>query len=109
MMHVTYDGKSVLMGDDAATLLMEYAAELGTRNAADVVNIEAVNIDGNSLTVAYLVNGSSELTAETTTATLEAPGSEEAVAYMRERIELLRNPPPAQPYIDDAPDTALDI
>lgn len=67
MMHVTYDGKSVLMHDDPATLLLEYAAELGSRHSADVVNVKAVNLDGNVLTIGYLLNDSSGLTAETTT------------------------------------------
>lgn len=109
MMHVTYDGKSVLMHDDPATLLLEYAAELGSRHSADVVNVEAVNLDGNVLTVGYLLNDSSELTAETTTSGLDVPPNEEAVAYMRERIETLRNPPPSQPYTDDEPAPGYDI
>lgn len=108
MMHVTYDGKSVLMHDDPAALLLEYAAELGSSHSADVVNIKAVNLDGNVLTIGYLLNDSSELTAESTTSGLDVPPDEEAVAYMRDRIEALRNPPTSQPYTADEPGPGYD-
>lgn len=110
MMHVTYDGKSVLMDDDAATLLLQYAAEVGRHRTADVVNVAVVNTDGNALTVTYLLNGSSELTAETTTSELPAPANDEAVSYMRDRIGALQNPPLVQPEDDvdpPAPDPEL--
>jgi hypothetical protein len=112
MKHVTYANKSMFMDDDAADLLAEYAAVLGTNAQADTVEIHAVGIDGNEVDVTFVLNSSSDLVVETTNSEMVPPINDAAVAQMREAIRRLTAPAEIQPqterdglrpgqYIDD--------
>jgi hypothetical protein len=99
MKHVNFGDKSLLMGDDAADSLLEYASLLAQDSSADTVTVQAVGPDGNTVDVALLLNSSSIMAVESTNSTMDAPENTEAVRYMQERIDRLQTPTvrPANP------------
>lgn len=108
MKHVTYSNKSLLFGDEAADVLMEYAALLAHLGDADKVDVRAITSEGAETVATFLLDPGANLMAESATVQVEEPDNAEAIAYMRSRIELLTNPPAATPdtevwpeYIDD--------
>jgi hypothetical protein len=46
MQHVTFADKSLLVGDDAALLLLEYAAAVAGNDEGDTVMLNAIGSDG---------------------------------------------------------------
>jgi len=94
--HVTYSEKSLLMDDQAADTLLEYARLLGESSGADTVTVRAIGVDGNTVDAAFLLNDSSVMMVESTNSTVEAPDNSEAVRYMQERIDHLNRPPEVQ-------------
>ncbi|KQZ86062.1 hypothetical protein ASD56_07305 [Microbacterium sp. Root166] len=92
MKHVTYAEKSLLMDDEAADSLLEYARVLALASRADTVSVRAIGSDGNTVDAAFLLNEASIMIVESTNSTVEAPDNREAVQYMQERIDRLRNP-----------------
>lgn len=96
MKHITYGSKSLLVGDDAADLLLEYAATLTAGNPGDTVRLNAVSPDGNTVEVTVLLNGNTDLIAESTHSQVVPPSNEEAVTYLRQRLSAHHHPPHAQ-------------
>jgi hypothetical protein len=92
MKHVTYGEKSLLMGDDAADVLLEYARLLADNAKADTVTIRSISPDGNTVDASFLLNVSSVLMTESTNSEVDPPDNEEAVADMRDRIDALLRP-----------------
>jgi hypothetical protein len=95
MKHVTFGTKSMLIGDVAAEMLLEYAALIAELGGGDTVDLHAVNGDGNAVTASFLLDSGTPLMAETTVSSLPEPDNDEAVAYMTHEIaeihaELLR-------------------
>ena len=89
--------KSLLMGDEVADCLLEYAQLLAANSTADTVTVRAISPDGNTIDAAFLLNAASVMMAESTNSTVEAPANEEAVQYMEDRIDRLLHPPSVQP------------
>lgn len=110
MKHVSYADKPVLVGDDAADTLIEYARALAENGGADTVTLRAVSPDGNSVEATYLLNSSTILMVETTNSDLEPPDNAEVVRSMRDRIEALDRPlsPEAAPPFVEAPQDFAD-
>lgn len=96
MKHVMYGEKSLLMADESADVLIEYAGVVAETAGGDTVRMQAVGNDGNKVEVTFLLNAGTVLVVETATAAFDPPSNEEAVQYMRARMERVRNPPPAQ-------------
>jgi hypothetical protein len=97
MKHVTVAEKSLLMGDDVADCLLEYSRLLGQDSQVDAVTVRGIGPDGNTVDVSILLNAATMLVIESTNTTVEAPGNDEAVRYMQERIDRIINPPEARP------------
>jgi hypothetical protein len=97
MKHVMFAEKSLLMGDEVADCLLEYARLLAENSAADNVTIRAISPDGNTIDAALLLNASSVMMAESTNSTVEPPSNDEAVKYMQDRIDRLLHPPSVMP------------
>ena len=95
--HITFAEKSLFVDDEAADCIVEYATLLGTAHTADTVRIRAIGSDGNEVEADFVLNESVDLMSESTTADASAPSNEEAVAYMRRQIEILRHGVPAHP------------
>lgn len=106
--------KSLLIGDEAADLLLEYAALLAQIGRGDSVRIRAIGVDGDEVTVGFLLNSGTVLLVETSTSTLPEPDNAGVARYMRQRLDsysgnLDQSPDPfGDPgqTEDDAPQTA---
>lgn len=90
MKHLTFADKSLLVGDEAADLLVEYAKVLGQQRAADSIELRAIGSDGDDVVATFLLNAASSLIAETTTSHLPEPDNAKAEEYMHARILHLR-------------------
>lgn len=99
--HITFADTSVFVDDETADCLTEYAALLGTENIADTVTVNVMGPDGNDSEATFVLNAATNLIAESTNSHAQMSGNEEAVSYMRNRIDLLRNPP--SPRYDEGP------
>ncbi|WP_431792511.1 hypothetical protein [Microbacterium paraoxydans] len=97
MKHVTYGEKSILMGDDAADVLLEYSRIVADGGHADTVSFRSISPDGNTGLASFLLNASTVLMVETTNSALEAPDNDEEVAEVRRRIDAILRPAPAEP------------
>lgn len=104
MKHVTFSDKSLLVNDEAADLLMQYAALVAGRAEADIVHLRGISSDGNVVTATFLLNSGSPLMAESTNSDLAGPDNTGAIEYMRQRISLLSSPPPVRPVGETIPD-----
>ena len=102
MKHVTTADKSLLIGDEAAVLLVEYAALLGQRQSADDVRLRAYGDDGDPVEVIFLLNSGTTLMVESSGSTVPEPDNTAALEYMRSRIQFLTSPPEVQPMEADA-------
>src|ERR1700709_602410 len=100
MKHITYSDKSVLVGDEAADALLEYAALLGRKTSADTVQLAIIGPDGNEGVATFLLNSGAVIMAESTNSALPEPDNSEALAYMKERIASGNPPPSAHPAND---------
>jgi hypothetical protein len=87
MKHITGAEKSLLVGDEAADLLLEYASFLGNGRMVDTVKLSAYGSDGEEVTATFLLNDGVTIIAESTRSTLPEPDNAEAVAYMRQAID----------------------
>lgn len=96
MKHVTFADKSLLMGDDAADTLMEYARLIADTQHADTVTLSSISTDGNTVDVSFLLNSNTVLVIETTNSATEPPGNGPAVREMQARIDAITRPVNAQ-------------
>jgi hypothetical protein len=101
MKHVKFAEKSLLMDDQVADSLLEYAKTLAEYSRTDIVALRAISPDGNTVEAEFLLNDSSTMLVESTNSTMSTPDNSDAVRYMRERIDALTNPPSSQPEASD--------
>lgn len=94
MKHITYAEKSLLLGDDAADTLIEYAAVLATHGRGDSVTLRALSSDGDEVEATFLLTAGAPLMAESATTRLPEPENAEAILGMRDRIGRLETPEP---------------
>ena len=87
MKHVTFAEKSLLVGDEAADLLLEFARLIGQRGGSDLVTMRAIGPDGNDVDATFLINASTVMMAETASAWLTEPDNADAEVYMTARID----------------------
>ncbi|MFK4836017.1 hypothetical protein ACI3KY_09830 [Microbacterium sp. ZW T2_14] len=109
MKHVSYADKPLLMGDDAADTLLEYARLVADNERADTVTLNAISPDGNTVEASFLLDVSTILMVESTNSEMEPPDNTEVVQEMRERIDAITRPVSVDaqepPYSDsDLPD-----
>jgi hypothetical protein len=100
MKHVTFADKSLLMGDDAADVLLEYARLIADTSGADSVTVRAISPDGNTVDAGFLLNANSILMIESTNSEIEAPDNSEIVQEIRGRIEAITRPVTPRPADD---------
>ena len=109
MKHITFGDKSLLVGDQATDLLLQYASLLASESNADTVTLRAIGPDGNETEATFLLDTGVPLMAETTISSLPELDNAEAVAYMQERIMLLSSPPPVRPHDETMPENYEDL
>ena len=98
MKHLTYAEKSLLVGDDTADLLLEYAAALGTAGQADTVKVQAMSSDGDDVEATFLLGEGAPLMAETSTTKVPEPDNTDTDAYLRDKIQVLTHPPVGESF-----------
>lgn len=108
MKHVTYGEKSLIVGDEAADLMMSYAAALGQNATADTVDLNAISSDGDQVVATFLLNEGSSVMVESTNSTWPEPNNDESIAYMKDRMKLLVSPPFAQTEPSNGQDLSTD-
>ena len=89
MHHLTYAGKNLILGDDAATTLLRYAADLANRQRSDVVELEAIDSTGEHTTASLVIGDGHDLVAETVHSELPEPDNTARIAEIRTRSERL--------------------
>jgi hypothetical protein len=76
MKHVTTADKSLLIGDEAAEMLVSYAALLGQHNSADDVTLSAYGSDGDPVEVTFLLNSGTTLVIESSESEVPEPDNQ---------------------------------
>jgi hypothetical protein len=102
MKHITFADKNFFVDDETSDAIVEYCAMLGAQHTADTVRIRGVGGDGNEVEADFVLNSATNLIAETTNSKMTPPQNEEAVRYMRERMDVLRLGPRALPLESDS-------
>jgi hypothetical protein len=102
MKHVTYAAKSLLVGDEMADVLLEYAAQLSSDGDGKALNVRAISGDGDEVVATFLLSGGVPLMAETTTSTLPEPDNVELVGRIRAEISRRRSPQETEPHDEPA-------
>jgi hypothetical protein len=103
MKHLTYSDKSLLVGDEAADVLLEYSAVLGKHGTADTVTLHGFGADADEVDATFVLNQGTVLMAETSHTSMEEPDNAEAVMEMREKILRLTSPSPVTPNDETMP------
>lgn len=80
-------GKSLLLGDRAADLLLAYAALVAQVRRGDHVSVRAIREDGDEVEVGVLLNSGSVLVIESSTSPLPEPDNTAAIAYMTAQLD----------------------
>lgn len=106
MQHINFSDTSLLVGDEATGLLLEYAAALGANDMADTVTLRAISSSGDDIVATFLLNAGSALIAESATTTAPEPDNALAIDYMRDRLRLISRPPQ---IVGDDPDGEIDF
>jgi hypothetical protein len=97
MKHVTYADKSVLVGDEAADTLTEYAALLARHESADTVTLHAYGADSDDVDATFVLDAGTILMSETTHSSIPEPDNSDEIMRMREQMLRLSSPNPVQP------------
>jgi hypothetical protein len=101
MMHVTFSDQTLLVGDEIAELVIEYAAALTRTGGADTVKVQAYGSDGDKVVATLLLDSGASLMAKTTHSDLPDPDNTEAAAYIRRNLSAVSASSTALP-LDDA-------
>jgi hypothetical protein len=86
MKHVTVSEKSLLMGDDVADVLLEYAKVLADAGRADRVTVRVIGPDGNEVDIDLLLDSGTTIVAESTNSTANTPDNRDNIADLRQRL-----------------------
>ncbi|MCU1481837.1 MAG: hypothetical protein JWQ19_2623 [Subtercola sp.] len=104
MKHITFGDKSLLVGDEVADTLLDYAALLTREASGDTVQVAAISSDGDAVTASFLLGSGVSMMAETTHSDLPEPENAEIVKYMKEAMMRALVRPTVMPAdIDDLP------
>jgi hypothetical protein len=97
MKHVTYADKSLLVGDEAADTLLEYARLVAENHGVETVTLRSVGADGDEVETSFLLTTSSDLLIQSHNSDQTEPDNTDAIARMRARIEEMTRPAYAEP------------
>lgn len=91
MKHILLADKSLLVGDEAADLLLSYAGLIAEVGRGDTVTLHAIDQAGDSVVAGVLLNSGTALVTQTTTSTIPEPDNAQVIRYMRDRIASYRS------------------
>lgn len=100
MKHVIYSEKSLLVDDDAAVTLIEYARVLALHGSSDTVTLAALGSDGMVVDATFLLTASTALMVESADSAIEPPDNTIVTNEMIERIRVLTAPNRGVPETD---------
>lgn len=89
-MILSFVGKSLLVGDEVAELVLEYAAALIRSGGADTVRLTAYGAGGDEVQAVLLLSQGVSVMAETSKTDKPEPDNRDIVSYMRERLARCR-------------------
>jgi hypothetical protein len=92
MKHLTFADKSLLLDDETADALVEYAALLVQHDSADTVDVHAFGADGDEVDAKLLLSSGAPIMVETSQTSLPDPDNREALAYIRSASARLSHP-----------------
>ena len=95
MKQVTFASNSLLMGNDAADMLMEYARLIADSSRADSVTLSGISHEGDTVVASFLLNGSVSLMTESLNSAAEPPDNIAAMKDLQSRIDAISRPPRA--------------
>lgn len=93
MKHLQFGSKSLFVDDEAAEALIDYAAHVAQLRTGDRVDLRGYSEEGNRITTTFLLNGGTNLVAETTNLPFEDVDNSEAIAYLQGRTRELEFSP----------------
>ena len=93
MKRVSYCGESFLTTDGAADALLELVVAFPGGHDSELLQLPAVNSDGDEMVVQVVVGPGSELISVPEESTAGEPDTIETVAYLRDRMRTLTIPP----------------
>jgi len=96
MKRITYSDKSVLVGDEAAETLVDYAAMIARIGSAGSITLAAIGANGDEIEATFLLTQGTILMAETTTSTAPEPDNVHAIQYMNDRLYAILSPTQVQ-------------
>jgi len=113
MKHLTYADQSVLIGDEAADVLIRFSALLAEKGHADAVSLNVFSNEGDAIVASFVLGSGTNLMTASTNSTIPEPDNEEGIAVMNKKIERLVSSRTAEPSSDAWPaaeefDTHLD-
>ncbi|MCU1569373.1 MAG: hypothetical protein JWR33_114 [Naasia sp.] len=106
---MTFADKDLLIGDEAAMVLLEYAAALSRSGQADTVTLQAYSGDGDEVEASFLLTQGTPIMAETSHNKLPEPDNAGAIEYMQRGLMRLSSPSPVMPEHDAMPDNYEDL
>jgi len=103
MKHLTYADQSVLIGDEAADVLIRFSALLAEKGHADAISLNVLGEDGDATEASFVIGSGTNLMTASTNSTIPEPDNEKGLAVMHEKIERLLSPRIAEPSNDTWP------
>ena len=103
MKHLTFADKNLLIDDALADALMDYVDVLLEHGTGDTVDFHALGSDGDEVTASIVMSAGMPLMTESSRNALPEPDNAEAVAYIEERMALLRPATRTEAAADEAP------
>jgi hypothetical protein len=89
------EGKGLLVGDEIADALTEYAAMVARIHQGDRVKIKALSAVGELTEVTVVFTNATAMVAETVHSELPEPENQEAIDYLRQQSMAISNIPGA--------------
>lgn len=99
MQRFHYTGDTILMADDTAAALLDYASALAEANTSDVVAVPVVDETGATTIAELLIGPASQLYTMPATGVEEIGGDAAVIAELRMRAAKLR---PSRPVTEEA-------
>lgn len=109
-MTLHYTGGSVVMADDVAEAVLQYARELAATQSSDVLVVPVVDRGGTLTTAEFLIGPASQLLAIPVEGAREMGRDQDIIDDIDRRAKRLRPPTatPRRPFIEDL-DQDLDL
>lgn len=96
MKHLTFANRSLLIGDDMADAVMEFAAQLASAGEARSVEFLAYSDSGEKVTATLLLGAGAPVMAETSSTDLAEPDNSLVLNMLLGEIQVRLDPPNAR-------------